>query len=171
MVKNIWEAVAQGKGSPAQPLPHCRCKCPCPSLWTPSALVGPICASAYTQVNTQDQVQKRLCCQWLHNCFHPPWGEEQVWRCPCPELIACLGTSPSWRPHVPTANIRRAVCEEPLAEVPGCKGFGLIKLPLIRHYRELRPGRYFCAFLYVCVFFLSPILDYQRKESRWGYRN
>lgn len=85
------------------------------------------------------------CCQGLHNCFlHPPRGEEQVWRCPCPELIACLGTCPSWWPHVPIANIRRAFVRSQLAaclEVPGCKGSGLNKLSQRRHHRRGRLGR------------------------------
>ena len=36
-------------------------------------------------------------------------------------------------------------------EVPGCKGLGLIKLPLRSHHRERGLSRQFCAFLDVCV--------------------
>lgn len=41
-------------------------------------------------------------------------------------------------------------------EVPGCKGLGLIKQPVMRHSRKLRPGRYSCAFLKcVCVLLIA----------------
>ena len=60
-----------------------------------SALVWPLSTFLPTHKCTHTtQAQKTLCCQWLHSSFPRPRGEEQVWRCPCPELIACLGTCP-----------------------------------------------------------------------------
>lgn len=55
-------------------------------------------------------------------------------------------------------------------EVPGCKGLGLIKLPLRRHHRELGLSRQFCAFLDVCVL-LVPNPGYGRSGSGRGHWN
>lgn len=56
-------------------------------------------------------------------------------------------------------------------EVPGCKGLGLIKQPVMKHSRKLRRGRYSCAFLKcVCVLLIAHP-GYQRRESGRGYWN
>lgn len=151
--------MAWGEAGPARPLslPPRRCKHPCPSLWTPISFVWPLSALLPTH-KTQAQ-KKKLCCQELHNCSHPPWGKEQVWRYPCPELIACLGTWPSCWPHVPTVNIRRAVCEEPAGGMSG--GARLQRFAADETAPDDTPWGtearqiHFCALLYTCLFLFS----------------
>lgn len=149
---------------------HCRCHLAGASILVPpsgprSALFGPclpFCPHTRPKLK-----KKKLCCQELHNCSHPPWGKEQVWRYPCPELIACLGTWPSWWPHVPTVNIRRAVCEEPAGGMSG--GARLQRFAADETAPDDTPWGtearqiHFCALLYTCLF-LFPFLGIERES-------
>lgn len=137
-----------------------------PPSGPPSALVRPLRPPAHTQgIHTRPKLKKGYVVSGC-TAVSPSWGEEQVWWFPCPELIACLGTCPCWWPHVPTANIRRAVCEEPAggtSGVPGCKGLGLIKLPLMRHLSGTMARQILLCFSgRVCVL-LIPNLGYWRR--------
>lgn len=72
----------------------------------------------------ETQAQKRAWCQWL--CSR---AEQQVRRCPRPELMACSGTCCSPWHAAPQQILGEMFVQSQLAaclEVSACKGLGLI---------------------------------------------
>ena len=163
--------MAWGRADPARLRPTAGADFLVPPSGPPLALLRSSAALLPTHEYThKTRAQKTSCCQRLHSCLPRPRGQEQVCRCSRPELIARLGPGPSWWPH---AHIRqiwgRLFVKSQLAAclgVPGSKGLGPIKQPLMRRYGELRPGRDFSAFFWMCVCSCCPTSI--AKVNVWG---
>ena len=180
---NSWSKISEKqwhKGKQVQhshwPLPHCRCTLPCPSL---RALIGlglaSVYISAHTQVYTHDPSSKNTVLSVAAQLFPPSSGRGAGVAMPMSWAHCLSGDMPPPDGHMsPQQILGKLFVKSQLAaclEVPGCKGLGLIKQPLMRHSRKLRPGRYSCAFLKcVCVLLIAHP-GYQRKESGRGYWN